>query len=70
MGSPEHQALISAAVTDAVGSFCKGRQPRTPPVVATRAGQGSKQATALRRNICRPHSEAALIDPAHLFADI
>ena len=46
MGSAEHQAKISAAVTEAVGSFCKGRQPRTPPVVATRASQTSKQATA------------------------
>jgi N-acetylmuramoyl-L-alanine amidase len=46
MGSSEHQALISAAVTDAVGSFCKGRRPHTPPVMATRAGQVSRQATA------------------------
>lgn len=45
MGKPEQQKLISAGVTDAVASFCKGRQPRTPPVLATRAGQGSKQAT-------------------------
>jgi len=45
MGKPEQQKLISAGVTDAVASFCKGRQPRTPPVLATPAGQGSKQAT-------------------------
>jgi len=44
MGSAEHQKLISAAVTDAVASFCKGRQPRTPPAVATRARDGTKQA--------------------------
>src|SRR5215468_1097350 len=44
MGSVERQALISAAVTDAVASFCKGRQPRTPPVVATRTREGTKQA--------------------------
>src|SRR5262245_3391300 len=45
MGRPEQQKLISAGVTDAVASFCKGRQPRIPPVVATRASQGSKQAS-------------------------
>jgi hypothetical protein len=44
MGSAEHQKLISAAVTDAVTSFCKGRQPRTPPAVATRPRDGTKQA--------------------------
>jgi N-acetylmuramoyl-L-alanine amidase len=44
MGSAEHQKLISAAVTDAVASFCKGRQPRTPPALATRARDGTKQA--------------------------
>jgi len=45
MGSVEHQALISAAVADAVESFCTGRRPRTPINVANRAGK-SRQATA------------------------
>ena len=46
MGSVERQALISAAVTDAVESFCAARRPRTPANVASRAGKVSKQATA------------------------
>jgi N-acetylmuramoyl-L-alanine amidase len=46
MGSVAHQALISAAVTDAVESFCTGRRPRTPANVASRAGKVSRQATA------------------------
>jgi N-acetylmuramoyl-L-alanine amidase len=46
MGSVEHQALISAAVADAVESFCTGRRPRTPANVASRAGKVSRQATA------------------------
>ena len=45
MGLVEHQALISAAVADAVESFCTGRRPRTPINVANRAGK-SRQATA------------------------
>jgi N-acetylmuramoyl-L-alanine amidase len=46
MGSVERQALISAAVADAVESFCAARRPRTPANVANRAGKESRQATA------------------------
>jgi N-acetylmuramoyl-L-alanine amidase len=46
MGSVERQALISAAVTDAVESFCAARRPRTPANVASRAGKEPRQATA------------------------
>lgn len=37
---------ISAAVADAVESFCTGRRPRTPTNAASRDGEVSKQATA------------------------
>src|SRR5262245_19927528 len=46
MGSIERQALISAAVTDAIESFCAARRPRTPTNEAKRAGGVSRQATA------------------------
>jgi len=46
MGSVERQTLISAAVTDAVESFCAARRPRTPVNVANQAGKETKQATA------------------------
>jgi N-acetylmuramoyl-L-alanine amidase len=46
MGSVEHQALVSAAVADAVKSFCAARRPRTPTNAAGRAGEVSRQATA------------------------
>jgi len=42
MGSAEHQALVSAAVTDAVRSFCSTHRPRTPANAASRAGEISK----------------------------
>src|SRR4029434_5120508 len=38
MGSVEHQALISAAVVDAVKAFCTARRPHTPTNVANGAG--------------------------------
>ena len=41
MGSVEHQALLSAAVADAVKSFCTARRPRTPTNAASRAGEVS-----------------------------
>jgi hypothetical protein len=44
MGSVERQALISAAVTDAIESFCAARRP--PTHEAKRAGGVSRQATA------------------------
>ena len=44
MGSPEHQALIGAAVVDAVEAFCASRGSRRPDL-ARRAG-----ASALRSN--------------------
>jgi hypothetical protein len=34
MNSPERQALIGAAVTDAADGFCAIRRPRTPDRVA------------------------------------
>jgi N-acetylmuramoyl-L-alanine amidase len=46
MGSAEHQALLGAAVVDAVESFCKARRPRTPTGTASRPGGVSRQATA------------------------
>src|SRR5262245_59427037 len=46
MGSVERQTLISAAVTDAVESFCAARRPRTPVNVANQSGKETKQATA------------------------
>ena len=42
MGSAEHQALVSAAVADAVKSYCAARRPRTPANAASRAGEVSK----------------------------
>lgn len=44
MSSAEHQALVSAAVADAVEWFCTARPPRTPANAARRAGQESTQA--------------------------
>lgn len=46
MGSVERQTLVSAAVTDAVVSFCTARRARTPANTASRAAGVSKQATA------------------------
>src|SRR5262245_3343862 len=46
MGSDEHQTAVSAAVVDAVESFCATRRPRSPTREASRAGGVSKQATA------------------------
>ena len=43
MGSSEHQALIAAAVTEAVERFCVLRRPRNPQQVAGRPGAASKQ---------------------------
>src|SRR3954462_8225871 len=42
MGPAEHQALVSAAVADAVRSFCSTHRPRTPANAASRAGEISK----------------------------
>jgi N-acetylmuramoyl-L-alanine amidase len=42
MGSEDHQTLISAAVADAVKSFCSARGPRPPANAASRAGKVSK----------------------------
>ena len=42
MGSAEHQALVSAAVADAVRSFCSTHRSRTPANAASRAGEVSK----------------------------
>jgi N-acetylmuramoyl-L-alanine amidase len=42
MGSDEHQTLVSAAVADAVKSFCTARRPRTPANAASRAGEVSR----------------------------
>jgi N-acetylmuramoyl-L-alanine amidase len=46
MGSVEHQALLSAAVADAVKSFCTARRSRTPTNAASRAGEVSTPAPA------------------------
>jgi N-acetylmuramoyl-L-alanine amidase len=42
MGSEDHQTRISAAVADAVKSFCSTRRPRPPANAASRAGEVSK----------------------------
>jgi N-acetylmuramoyl-L-alanine amidase len=47
MSSAEHQALVSAAVADAVEWFCTARRPRTPANAAGRAGQESRRAGLL-----------------------
>ena len=36
MGSPERQALIGGAVSDAIDKFCAARRPETPALVARR----------------------------------
>jgi N-acetylmuramoyl-L-alanine amidase len=46
MGSVEHQTLVSAAVVDAVQSFCTARRLRSPTNVAGRTGGISGQAKA------------------------
>ena len=46
MGSAEHQAVVSAAVADAVKSFCTARGRLTPPNAASRAGEVSRQTAA------------------------
>ena len=46
VGSAEHQALISAAVADAITSFCKTGRPRTPINTENRAGKISRETTA------------------------
>ena len=46
MGSAEHQAVVSAAVADAVKSFCTARGRLTPANAASRAGEVSRQTTA------------------------
>ncbi len=38
VSSPEHQTLISAAVTDAVEAFCAARRPRAPSHRGERPG--------------------------------
>jgi N-acetylmuramoyl-L-alanine amidase len=44
MSSPERQSLISAAVTDAVESFCVARKPRNSDQIARPPGTAAKQA--------------------------
>src|SRR5262245_21268398 len=46
MGSDEHQTAVSAAVVDAVESFCAARRPRSPTREANHPGGASRQATA------------------------
>jgi N-acetylmuramoyl-L-alanine amidase len=46
MGTVEHQTAVSAAVVDAVTSFCKARRPRTPTQTASRAGEAPRQSPA------------------------
>jgi N-acetylmuramoyl-L-alanine amidase len=47
MGSAEHQAVVSAAVADAVKSFCTARaRGLTPANAASRAGEVSRPTTA------------------------
>jgi hypothetical protein len=54
MSSPERQSAISAAVTDAVESFCAVRRPRQPDRAATVAkpalslGAFTQSATAVK----------------------
>jgi hypothetical protein len=46
MGSPERQALVSAAVTDAVEVFCAVRRPLPPERIARPPAVASKPALA------------------------
>ena len=46
VSSAEHQSLVSAAVADAVASFCTTRRSRTPVAAASPAAEVSSQATA------------------------
>jgi N-acetylmuramoyl-L-alanine amidase len=46
LSAPERQSLISAAVTDAVESFCAVRRPRNSERVAGQPGAPAKQAPA------------------------
>ena len=43
LGSPEHQSLISAAVTDAVEIFCGSRSPRGRPAPAAQPARPVKR---------------------------
>ena len=63
MGSVEHQALVSAAVADAVESFCAARRPRTPTNTASQAGEVSRQATAPAAG---PYGQSSSADPCLL----
>jgi hypothetical protein len=56
MASPERQALISAAVTDAVDGFCATRRPHGPEQVARRPA-AAKQ--ALQPAATKPSASAA-----------
>jgi N-acetylmuramoyl-L-alanine amidase len=56
MASPERQALISAAVTDAVDGFCATRRPQGPEQVARRPA-AAKQ--ALQPAAVKPSANAA-----------
>jgi hypothetical protein len=61
MATPEHQSLISAAVTDAVKAFCTARAPRSPGAANARRPPAAPGA----RRAARP---AAATSPAGLRA--
>jgi len=58
MGSAEHHALTSAAVTDAVTAFCKTHQPRAPAHVASRA------AGKVSGKVSKPKAAPAAVKPS------
>jgi N-acetylmuramoyl-L-alanine amidase len=57
MGSQERQSLVSAAVTDAVETYCVMRRPRVPEQIAGRPAATSK-ATFLPASILQPAKPA------------
>ena len=61
MGSAEHQSLISAAVVDAVESFCAARRPRTPTNVASRNRCGIEAGDSAGRRDASTDNQATLI---------
>ena len=59
MASPERQALIAAAVTDAIDKFCAARRPVTPPLIARRPGAPAAAGTTFRPASATSHAVPA-----------
>jgi N-acetylmuramoyl-L-alanine amidase len=61
MESPEHQAVIAAAVTEAVDTFCAARRPAKPDLVARQPGAAGAPANG--KAIFRPASATSHAAP-------